>query len=132
MDRIFIFNNVICKILTSDNSSDDGRASEASLPLSDLWEHDQCLSEEPGHNTDHHKPMLPSTNLTNFGEDYSAYLYSDQSETESELFSDDLEEDDDNKHNSHDISYQILQSKSTLNSMLRQISTESSDKDLVR
>lgn len=106
------------------DASDDGRDSEASLPLSDLWEHDQFVSEvhqEPDVNA---KAILPDI-LENFGDDYSAYLYSD-TDTASELFTD---EDDDNAKLSQqtNINYKILQSKSSLQTAFIHFNSNSND-----
>ena len=101
------------------SESDEGRESQASLPLSDLWEHDQFITEEQ-EDQGLKKDALPS-NLENFGEDYSKYLYSD-TETESELeFSDEQNDDDDDQESAN---YKMLQSKSELKTILTQINTK--------
>ena len=101
------------------SESDEGRESQASLPLSDLWEHDQFITEEQEDQC-LKKDTLPS-NLENFGEDYSKYLYSD-TETDSELeFSDEQNDDDDDQETAN---YKILQSKSELKTILTQINTK--------
>ena len=69
--------------LTSD---DGGRVSVASLPLSDLWEHEAMADTETEEN-DNEKAL--ETNLTSFGEDYSKYLYSEtETSSDSDIFSD--------------------------------------------
>ena len=72
--------------LTSDDGDHhDGRASQASLPLSDLWEHELMADNEE--ENDNEKAALVVTNLTNFGEDYSKYLYSETETSDSDIFS---------------------------------------------
>ena len=70
--------------LTSD---DGGRVSVASLPLSDLWEHEAMADLEEENDTE--KALRDATNLTDFGEDYSKYLYSEtETSSDSDIFSD--------------------------------------------
>ena len=106
----------------NDEDSDDGRNSEASLPLSDLWEHDQFVSEIHQDPEVNPKATLPE-NLENFGDDYSAYLYSD-TDTASELFTD---EDDDRVSRQTNINYKILQSKSCLQTFFIHLNSNSND-----
>ena len=68
---------------------EDGRESAASLPLSDLWEHELVADFE---DQDDKEKALPAT-LTDFGEDYSKYLYS-EIETDSDIFSDEEDGND--------------------------------------
>ena len=65
------------------------QASEASLPLSDLWEHELMADGEE--ENDIEKALPVQANLTDFGEDYSQYLYS-ETETDSDNFSDESED----------------------------------------
>ena len=99
---------------------EDGRESQASLPLSELWEHDSFLSEHLQDGPpDSEKAILPHS-LANFGEDYHKFLYSDVSESDS---SDPEEERRRRRHSSSN--YQILQSKTSLKDILIQINTDS-------
>ena len=84
--------------LTSDHDDDhynDGRVSQASLPLSDLWEH-ELMADTEDENDNEKAALMPPANLTDFGEDYSQYLYSEMEETDSDIFS----ESDDDVNNS--------------------------------
>ena len=75
-----------------ESEEDGGRmsqASEASLPLSDLWEHELMADGEE--ENDIEKALPVQANLTDFGEDYSQYLYS-ETETDSDNFSDESED----------------------------------------
>lgn len=95
----------------------DGRespASQASLPLSELWEHDSFISEHIQDGAaDNEKATLPS-NLANFGEDYHKFLYSDVTDSDSS-------EDERSRERHSNTSYQILQSKSALKDLLIQL-----------
>jgi len=98
--------------------SEDGRESQASLPLSELWEHDSFLSEHfQDGPLENEKATLPP-NLANFGEDYHSFLYSDETESDGS----DLEEERGRGRHSN-TNYQILQSKSCLKDLLIQLNT---------
>jgi len=97
------------------DESDDGQESEASLPLSDLWEHDPFVTEGQ-EQSDNDKATLPA-NLANFGEDYSAYLYSD-TETDSDIYS---EEDGNGKILHKNYICRVSQSKLSFKNILKQV-----------
>jgi len=103
------------------DESDDGRESQVSLPLSDLWEHDPFVTEAQ-EQSDNDKATLPA-NLANFGEDYSAYLYSD-TETDSDLNLSSDEEVNEKKPFHKNYNCKISQSKSSFKNILQQINFE--------
>ena len=72
---------------SDDGDEDDGRDSKISLPLSDLWEHDQFINEASQDQLCK-KDSLPA-DLANFGEDYSEHLFSDTEESDLDISQDD-------------------------------------------